>query len=463
MEHISDCDLIAQIRKGNERAFAVMMHRHSRRVYAHVAHLVRSSDDVEDLVQIVFVKVFRNLDRLRNVAQFEAWLHRLVRNAVYSWHRRQMVQLRFEDVLREMPVDEVDVQDDVQVMVRAALATLSREHGEVVAHHYLKGYSYAETASLLHVTVDTVRGRLKRARVRLKKELETMVDIEKQTFELNGADLDALNKARNFVSVDEKRPLMQGICLDVGGRIVATNGHVLFVRTLENLASLVAPTILGPWTGVALLEGERARLVLEESEAVIQIANQKDVRVPIIEGPFVQYEQVMPKEDPVLNFLMDSALLLQALDLLADHMDARHPVVDDWEYLPQMELHVSSVAQTVTFLTSRDLGYRRSVGAGKMESFAESGEAVSPGGAVDWAFQVPLFGAVDSVGEETLRIGVSFTYFRDMLDALEIGDCESVTLAFRGPTRPILFSTAEHLDWVGLVMPLRLAGVDKSE
>ena len=463
MEHISDCDLIAQIRKGDERAFAVLMHRHSRRVFAHVAHLVRSADDVDDLVQIVFVKVFRNLDTLRNAAQFEAWLHRLVRNVVYSWHRRQGVQLRFEDALGELSVDEVGVQDEVQVMVRAALATLSREHGEVIAHHYLKGYSYAETASLLHLSVETVRGRLKRARVRLKKELETMMDFNKQVFELNQADLDAFNKARNFVGADEKRPMMQGICLDVGGRIVATNGHVLFVRTLDSLASLVAPTILGPWTGVGLLDGEGARLVLDESEAVIEIANQGAVRVPLIEGPFVQYEQVMPKEDPLLSFSVDSEALLQALDLLEDHMERRHPVGDDWEYLPQVELHVSPLAQTVTFLTSRDMGYRRFVGAGKMESFAESGEDESPGGVVDWTFQVPLSGTLDSVGEETLRIGVSFTYFRDMLDALEVGDCESVKLAFRGALRPIMFSTPQHVDWVGLVMPLRLAGVDKCE
>lgn len=75
MEQVEDRYLIQQIRAGDERAFAVLVHRHSRRVYAHVARLVRSSDDVEDLVQVVFIKVFRNLDRLRNVDQFQAWLH----------------------------------------------------------------------------------------------------------------------------------------------------------------------------------------------------------------------------------------------------------------------------------------------------------------------------------------------------------------------------------------------------
>ena len=385
-----------------------------------------------------------------------------MRNAVYSWHRRQTVQLRFEDVFQVVVEDPKDSQDDIHLMIRSALQVLSREHREVIAHHYLKGYSYAETATLLDVTVDTVRGRLKRARVRLKKELETMVTIEKQIFELNRADLDALNKVGNFVSEDEKRPILQGLCLDVGGRIVASNGHVLLVRTVDNLEGLGAPVILGPWSGTEVPLVDQATLVLDESEAVIQIAGQADIRVPLIEGPFVHYEQVMPKEGPTMRFSIGSEMLLNALDLLQDHMESRHPVSGAWEYCPQMELHLSPVAQTLTFLTSRDLGYRRPTEDGKLQSFAEANEAVSPGGLVDWMFQVPISGVLDALEqEEELRVGVNFSYFKNMVHALEIQEREEMVLEFRGALKAIVFLPPEHLDWKGLLMPLRLVPTDK--
>jgi DNA polymerase III sliding clamp (beta) subunit (PCNA family) len=86
---------------------------------------------------------------------------------------------------------------------------------------------------------------------------------------------------------------------------------------------------------------------------------------------------------------------------------------------------------------------------------------VSPGGVVDWTFQVPISGAFGVVTTETLRIGVSFTYFKNMLHALEIQDCEEMVLEFRGAHKGIVFLTSEHSDWTGVVMPLRLAGVDK--
>lgn len=464
MEQIEDRDLIQQVRAGDERAFAVLIHRHSRRVYAHVSRLVRLSDDVDDLVQIVFVKVFRNLDQLRNPDQFQAWLHQLVRNAVYSWHRRQVVQMRFEDAFESTRETSEDLEDERHLMIRSALRVLSREHREVIAHHYLKGYSYAETATLLDVTVDTVRGRLKRARVRLKKELETMVEIEKQMIALNREDLVFLNKVKAFVSDDEKRPILQGLCLDVGGRVVATNGHVLLVRTSERLEAITAPVILGPWADVDLPIVDRATLVFDETKAVIQIPGQRDVIVPLIEGPFVHYETVIPAEDPEMRFSVKSELLLNALDLLCDQMEVRHPVSGDWEYKAQVELHLSSVAKTLTFVVSRNLGYRRLIGEGKTQSFSESGEAVSPGGLVDWVFQVPVLGNLDVLGEEeTLRIGVDFMYFKNMVHALGIEDLEEMVLEFRGPLKAIMFLAPTQPNWKGLLMPLRLIPENKDE
>ena len=169
MEQIEDSALIARILDGDRKAFAVLVHRYSRYVYAQIARSVRLVDDVEDLVQIVFVKVYENLHQLRNPDRFRPWLHSIVRNAVNSHHRHRAVQLRLEETLYPEPATHAE--EEIKHVVRAALRILSAEHRQVIAHHYFKGYSYAETADLLNLTVETVRGRLRRARLKLKGEL----------------------------------------------------------------------------------------------------------------------------------------------------------------------------------------------------------------------------------------------------------------------------------------------------
>ena len=167
MEQIEDSALIARILDGDRKAFAVLVQRYSRYVYAQIARSVRLVDDVEDLVQIVFIKAYENLHQLRKPDRFRPWLHSIIRNAVNSHHRRRAVQLRLEETFYPEPATHAE--EEIKHIVRAALHVLSAEHRQVIAHHYFKGYSYAETADLLNLTVETVRGRLRRARLKLKE------------------------------------------------------------------------------------------------------------------------------------------------------------------------------------------------------------------------------------------------------------------------------------------------------
>ena len=268
------------------------------------------------------------------------------------------------------------------MLCEPALRILSAEHRQVIAHHYFKGYSYAETADLLNLTVETVRGRLRRARLKLKGELHKMSDIQTQTAELNRADMDALKKVIGFVSDDEKRPILQGVCLDIGGRATATNGHIMIIRTLKSLAELAAPIVVGPWSGIQL--PEQATLKIVETTAEIQ-SNGTTLQVPLIEGPYVKYEQVIPQEDPAMRVSISSDLLAHALDLLQNFMEARQsqyrPRVDAslaidpdhnishiagymperWQYRPRVDIrrhaHLSPLTQTVRFNISHIAGY----------------------------------------------------------------------------------------------------------
>ncbi len=366
MEQPEDRDLIEQTLAGNQRAFAVLVERYGRKVYARVGRWVRYPEDVEDLVQEVFIRAYSRLGQLREVRRFPAWLRAIADNTARGWHRRRIVQLQLGEALEAEWAAETGSSGGeeevrrVRAMVQDALRALSGAHREVIVHHYFKGYTYVETADLLGLEVDTVRSRLQKARRRLKEEMISMghVDTPMQAFELTREDLSALRWGVAFVSQDENRPILQGVCLDTGGRVVATDGARLLVRIAEGLKKVAAPVILGPWDGVEIPDAERATLSIGEESAVLQVQGEPDRPVSVIEGSYVKYESVIPTDAPVCSVTVQAGALLEAVELIGEYLGARHPVdrEETWRYNPMVVIRLSVSDQTLSMTTARDMG-----------------------------------------------------------------------------------------------------------
>jgi RNA polymerase sigma-70 factor, ECF subfamily len=83
-----DSRLVQQVLEGNDAAFEQLVHRHSRKVARITGSYFSSRENVEDLVQEVFLKVFQSLDRFRLGEPFEPWLIRITINACYDELRK---------------------------------------------------------------------------------------------------------------------------------------------------------------------------------------------------------------------------------------------------------------------------------------------------------------------------------------------------------------------------------------
>ena len=118
---------------------------------------------------------------------------------------------------------------------------------DVVVHHYLKGYSYEQVAGLLGVGTGTVRSRLQKARRRRHQEVMAMREQRQDSLqlELTGRDARALRVATGFIARDPQRAILQAVCLDAGGWIVATDGSAFMRWRAQELAELSASVILG--------------------------------------------------------------------------------------------------------------------------------------------------------------------------------------------------------------------------
>jgi len=164
--------LVQAAQRGDNAAFAGLVHRHQRRAYAVARSIVLSHDDAEDAVQEGFLHAFRALERFRPEQAFGAWLHRIVANAALDIARRRKV--RDADELPETlssPHRDPAEADELRTRLARALETLGDRQRSVIVLHDVEGYKHAEIGALLGIPEGTARSDLHHARSHLRRLL----------------------------------------------------------------------------------------------------------------------------------------------------------------------------------------------------------------------------------------------------------------------------------------------------
>jgi RNA polymerase sigma-70 factor, ECF subfamily len=174
--------LVSRAAAGDPAAFRTLFGRHKSDVSRLVYRMLNAPSDLEDVVQEVFVQVFRSLKDFRGQAKFTTWLHRVTVNVVLM-HRRaaRSRPVLTEELPGELVADEGQTlpDDDVERLERMRafqrlLARLADKKRVVFVLHELEGMSPAEIAEVVGAPVLTVRTRLFYAR----RELEEMLREE---------------------------------------------------------------------------------------------------------------------------------------------------------------------------------------------------------------------------------------------------------------------------------------------
>src|SRR5579864_1418618 len=115
-----DFELIKRARKGDGAAFNELVLAYRKRILGTIARLISHPEDVEDVGQEVFLRLYFSLDQLRSAEVFEPWLYRLTQNAAYDYLRKQRRRQEFR-------MSDLSEQ---QVMMADAVAGGRVEHDE---------------------------------------------------------------------------------------------------------------------------------------------------------------------------------------------------------------------------------------------------------------------------------------------------------------------------------------------
>lgn len=187
----SDSALVSRAINGDVAAFGVLVERYQRPMAALVARMTDNPDDVDDIVQELFVRAWKGLPRFRGEAQFSTWLYRIAVNTAIkhrSRHRNDAsISLSAEGLAGgidslQAPVDAAPSQGgdpyraaqkkESEEAIRKAVQSLPEKQRAVVVLHYFEGHSCEEISSIVGCSLGTVWSRLHYACKRLKGVLE---------------------------------------------------------------------------------------------------------------------------------------------------------------------------------------------------------------------------------------------------------------------------------------------------
>ena len=164
----SDEDLVAAARSGNREAYAALVRRHAKRVYAVCIGILGNTDDSEDAVQETFVKGIANILTLRDGKQFAGWICQIARNLCRDqWRTRK----RRRELMSRHAVEEATESGEFSDL-HDALERLPEEHRLPLMLYYFDGRSTENLARELKLTRGGACTRLFRARNELRKLLE---------------------------------------------------------------------------------------------------------------------------------------------------------------------------------------------------------------------------------------------------------------------------------------------------
>ncbi|MFK4426435.1 sigma-70 family RNA polymerase sigma factor [Bacillus sp. RC51] len=191
MDEVEFKEWIYKMESGDQEAFQVIYEYTCKDIYRTVVFLLGNQhQDVDDIVNEVYIKMWKSVTNYDMNRSFRFWLHGIVVKQVQDWRRKSWRRFRiFEkkkmyEQDRSYIMDEGILHKETRNELAEVVQKLSYKHREVVIMRYFHEYSLDEIAVLLQIPVGTVKSRLHTALKRLRTEMEHMPDIREG--EVNG-------------------------------------------------------------------------------------------------------------------------------------------------------------------------------------------------------------------------------------------------------------------------------------
>jgi len=177
---LSDEQLVEKTQKGDVESFRFLVERYKPKLTRYGSRLLFNKADLEDVVQEIFIKCYRNIKSFDVSRKFSSWVYRIAHNEFINHGKkfsRQLIDYFDFEVLLPKQAAPDNPQEDfdrkqLKEILEKSLAKLDAKYREALVLYYLEGLDYKEIAEILRVSTGTVGIRIMRGKKQLKQYLE---------------------------------------------------------------------------------------------------------------------------------------------------------------------------------------------------------------------------------------------------------------------------------------------------
>lgn len=190
----ADAPLVERVKRGDVKAFEMLVVKYQRRIERLIGRMVRDADLVPDIAQETFIRAYRAIPQFRGESAFYTWLYRIAVNTA----KKALGELKRDVLVSESALasrddgdetsmvenelsdgetpDAVLASKEIAAAVNSAIEALSEDLRQAITLREIEGLSYEEIAEIMNCPIGTVRSRIFRAREAIALRLRPLLD-----------------------------------------------------------------------------------------------------------------------------------------------------------------------------------------------------------------------------------------------------------------------------------------------
>ena len=183
---LTDEELIQKFRRGCLASFEELIRRYETKAHNLAMRLTRNAEDAEEVLQDVFITVYRKIESFEGKSKFSSWLYRITVNAAFMKlrKRKQDQSVPLEDLMPHlqnkviveknsyfMQSDSMAMNNEIREALEGAVSKLPDDYRAVFVLRDIDGLSNKEVGDILNLSIPAVKSRLHRSRIMLRKRL----------------------------------------------------------------------------------------------------------------------------------------------------------------------------------------------------------------------------------------------------------------------------------------------------
>jgi len=173
----TDEEIATNVQQGDGESFGVLVERYERKLTRYARKFLSQGEDIQDLLQEVFIKSYVNIKSFDANRKFSSWIYRIAHNEFVNALKKKSrtpvlsfdLDVLFPHLAAPETADGEAEKKEVKHMLNRSLAKLPARYRETLVLHYFEEMGYEEIAEIMQVPMSTVGARLRRGKLFLRK------------------------------------------------------------------------------------------------------------------------------------------------------------------------------------------------------------------------------------------------------------------------------------------------------